>query len=164
MYIHVITCKSRNSCVRLICAYSCEVVQRTQIKSHGIIPLCNYCNMCSAQQLQSVKEVHSLIMSLLRYFAKAKEVPTAEETGIMEKPIAEAKKCVAEVLEQQRLGQFTGVSVGLQCTWSSFDQFQQGGIRSRPFFRFTLEIYSVPVIQYMHGILGTKLPVPHLAL
>ena len=46
-------------------------------------------------------------MSLLRYFAKANVVPTVEETGIGEKPTAEANKCVAEVLERQRLGQST---------------------------------------------------------
>ena len=48
-------------------------------------------------------------MSLLRYFAKANVVPTAEETGIGEKPIAEANKRVAEVLERhsERLGQST---------------------------------------------------------
>ena len=46
-------------------------------------------------------------MSLLRYFAKANVVPTAEETGIGEKPTAEANKRVAEVLERQRLGQST---------------------------------------------------------
>ena len=46
-------------------------------------------------------------MSLLRYFAKVNVVPTAEETGIWEKPTAEANKCVAEVLEWQRLGQST---------------------------------------------------------
>ena len=34
-------------------------------------------------------------------------VPTAEETGIGEKPTAEANKCVAEVLERQWLGQST---------------------------------------------------------
>ena len=45
-------------------------------------------------------------MSLLRYFAKANVVPTAE-TRIGEKPTAEANKCVAEVLERQRLGQST---------------------------------------------------------
>ena len=44
-------------------------------------------------------------MSLLRYFAKAKVVPTPEETGIGEKPTAEANKRVAEVLERQQLGQ-----------------------------------------------------------
>ena len=32
-------------------------------------------------------------------------VPTLEETGIGVKPTAEAKKCVAEVLEQQQLCQ-----------------------------------------------------------
>ena len=40
-------------------------------------------------------------MSLLQYFVKAKVVPTAEETGIGEKPTAEANKHVAEVLERQ---------------------------------------------------------------
>ena len=44
-------------------------------------------------------------MSLLRYFTKAKVVPTLEETGIGEKPTAEANKRVAEVLERQQLGQ-----------------------------------------------------------
>ena len=44
-------------------------------------------------------------MSLLRYFAKAKVVPISEETGIGEKPTAEANKRVAEVLERQQLGQ-----------------------------------------------------------
>ena len=43
-------------------------------------------------------------MSLLRYFAKAKVVPTPEETGIGEKPTAEANKRVADVLERQQLG------------------------------------------------------------
>ena len=38
-------------------------------------------------------------MSLLRYFAKVKVVLTPEETGIGEKPTAEANKSVAEVLE-----------------------------------------------------------------
>ena len=42
-------------------------------------------------------------MSLLRYFAKV--VSTPEETGIREKPTAEANKHVAEVLERQQLGQ-----------------------------------------------------------
>ena len=46
-------------------------------------------------------------MSLLWYFAKANVVPSAEETGIGEKPTAEANKRVAEVLERQRLGQST---------------------------------------------------------
>ena len=46
-------------------------------------------------------------MSLLRYFAKANVVPTAEETGIGEKSTAEANKCVAEVFERQQLGQST---------------------------------------------------------
>ena len=46
-------------------------------------------------------------MSLLQYFAKANVVPTTEETGIGEKPTAEANKRVAEVLERQRLGQST---------------------------------------------------------
>ena len=46
-------------------------------------------------------------MSLLRYFAKVNVVPTMEETGTGEKPTAEANKCVAEVLERQRLGQST---------------------------------------------------------
>ena len=46
-------------------------------------------------------------MSLLRYFVKAKMVPTAEETGIREKSTAEANKRVAEVLEWQWLGQST---------------------------------------------------------
>ena len=46
-------------------------------------------------------------MSLLRYFVKANVVPTPEETGIGEKPTAEANKCAAEVHEQQGLGQST---------------------------------------------------------
>ena len=47
-------------------------------------------------------------MSLLQYYVKAKVVPTAEETGIGQKPTAEANKCVAELLERQQLGQSTG--------------------------------------------------------
>ena len=43
----------------------------------------------------------SLSISLLRYFVK-KALPTTEETGIGEKPTAEANKYVAEVLEQQQ--------------------------------------------------------------
>ena len=39
-------------------------------------------------------------MSLLQYFAKVKGLPTAEETEIGEKSIAEANKHVMEVLEQ----------------------------------------------------------------
>ena len=54
-----------------------------------------------------MKGVESLTMSLLWYFAKTKVVPTTEETGIREKPTAEANKRVAEVLERQRLGQST---------------------------------------------------------
>ena len=46
-------------------------------------------------------------MSLLQYFAKAKVVPTAEETEIRKKPTTEANKRVAEVLERQWLGQST---------------------------------------------------------
>ena len=37
-------------------------------------------------------------MSLLQYFAKAKVVPTPEETGIREKPTVEANKRVADIL------------------------------------------------------------------
>ena len=44
----------------------------------------------------------ALSMSLLRYFTKKKALPTMEETGIGDKPTAEANKRVAEVLEQQR--------------------------------------------------------------
>ena len=36
----------------------------------------------------------------MQYIAKAKVVPTTEETGIGEKPTAEANKRVAEVLER----------------------------------------------------------------
>ena len=43
-------------------------------------------------------------MSLLRYFAKAMVAQTREDTGIREKPTAEANKRVAEVFEQQQLG------------------------------------------------------------
>ena len=43
-------------------------------------------------------------MSLLRYFVKVMLAQTREETGIGEKPTAEANKRVAEVLKQQQLG------------------------------------------------------------
>ena len=89
---------------------SCQPIECARIKLHGIAPLHHY-NTClhihvhKYTELRSVKgdQVGSLSMSLLQYFAKAKVLPTMEETEIGEKSTTEANSRVTEVLKPSSL-------------------------------------------------------------